>query len=136
MAVGFSTGLIIISLAGGFNVELFSFLFGSILTIDQTDLIIVSILGMSTILILGIFYKELLSITFDEEGARLIGIPVRSLSFSLQLAGCNHNRAFNKSNWRNSCRRSSSIAWTICTSNESLIQKNNTCRNNHRNSSA
>ena len=44
LAVGFSTGLIIISLAGGFNVELFSFLFGSILTIDQTDLIIVSIL--------------------------------------------------------------------------------------------
>jgi len=77
LAVGFSVGLIIISLAGGFNVELFSFLFGSILTIDQTDLIIVSILGISTILVLGIFYKELLSMTFDEEGARLMGIPVR-----------------------------------------------------------
>jgi zinc transport system permease protein len=88
MAVGFSTGLIIISLAGGFNVELFSFLFGSILTIDQTDLIIVSILGISTILVLGIFYKELLSITFDEEGARLMGVPVRplSLAFNLLLA--------------------------------------------------
>jgi zinc transport system permease protein len=88
MAVGFSTGLIIISLAGGFNVELFSFLFGSILTIDQTDLIIVSILGISAILVLGIFYKELLSITFDEEGARLMGVPVRplSLAFNLLLA--------------------------------------------------
>jgi zinc transport system permease protein len=88
MAVGFSTGLIIISLAGGFNVELFSFLFGSILTIDQIDLIIVSILGISTILVLGIFYKELLSITFDEEGARLMGVPVRplSLAFNLLLA--------------------------------------------------
>jgi zinc transport system permease protein len=88
MAVGFSAGLIIISLAGGFNVELFSFLFGSILTIDQTDLIIVSILGISTILVLGIFYKELLSITFDEEGARLMGVPVRplSLAFNLLLA--------------------------------------------------
>ncbi len=85
LAVGFSTGLIIISLAGGFNVELFSFLFGSILTIDQTDLIIVSILGISTILILGIFYKELLSMTFDEEGARLMGIPVRLLSLTFNL---------------------------------------------------
>ena len=85
LTLGFSTGLIIISIAGGFNVELFSFLFGSILTIDQTDLIIVSILGMSTILILGIFYKELLSITFDEEGSRLMGIPVRSLSFAFNL---------------------------------------------------
>jgi zinc transport system permease protein len=69
MAVGFSAGLIIISLAGGFNVELFSFLFGSILTIDQTDLIIVSLLSM----------------TFDEEGARLMGIPVRSLSLAFNL---------------------------------------------------
>ena len=85
MAVGFSTGLIIISLAGGFNVELFSFLFGSILTIDQTDLIIVSILGASTILVLGIFYKELLSMTFDEEGARLMGIPVKPLSLAFNF---------------------------------------------------
>ncbi len=85
LALGFSTGLIIISLAGGFNVELFSFLFGSILTISQTDLIIVSILGVSTILILGIFYKELLSITFDEEDARLMGVPVRRLSIAFNL---------------------------------------------------
>ena len=85
LAVGFSTGLIIISLAGGFNIELFSFLFGSILTIDQTDLIIVSVLGVSTIVILGIFYKELLSITFDEDDARLMGVPVKSLSFAFNL---------------------------------------------------
>ncbi len=85
LAVGFSAGLIIISLAGGFNIELFSFLFGSILTIDQSDLIIVSILGILTIFILGIFYKELLSITFDEEDARLMGIPVRLLSLAFNL---------------------------------------------------
>ncbi len=85
LAIGFSTGLIIISLTGGFNVELFSFLFGSILTISQTDLIIVSILGISTILILGVFYKELLSMTFDEEDARLMGVPVRMLSIAFNL---------------------------------------------------
>jgi zinc transport system permease protein len=85
LALGFSTGLIIISLAGGFNVELFSFLFGSILTISQADLIVVAVLGISTILILGIFYKELLSMTFDEEGARLMGVPVRLLSIAFNL---------------------------------------------------
>lgn len=85
LALGFSTGLIIISLAGGFNVELFSFLFGSILTISQMDLIIVSLLGISTILILGIFYKELLSMTFDEEDARLMGVPVKLLSIAFNL---------------------------------------------------
>ncbi|MDG6222489.1 MAG: metal ABC transporter permease [Candidatus Bathyarchaeota archaeon] len=85
LAVGFSTGLIIISLAGGFNVELFSFLFGSILTIDRTDLIIVSILGLTTIIVLGIFHKELLAMTFDEQSARLMGIPVRPLSMAFNL---------------------------------------------------
>ncbi|UCH89929.1 MAG: metal ABC transporter permease [Thermoplasmata archaeon] len=84
-ALGFALGLIIISLAGGFNVELFSYLFGSVLTIDTTDLIIVSILGIFTILFLGIFYKELLSITFDEESSRLMGIPVKPLSVSFNI---------------------------------------------------
>lgn len=85
LALGFSTGLIIISIAGGFNIELFSYLFGSILTIDQTDLIIVAILGISTLGILGIFYKEFLSITFDREAARLMGIPVTPLSIAFNL---------------------------------------------------
>jgi len=80
LAVGFSTGLIIISLAGGFNVELFSFLFGSILTISGFDLALIAVLGLSTLLVVGVFYKELLSITFDEEASRLMGIPVGVLS--------------------------------------------------------
>ena len=85
LALGFSGGLIIISLAGGFNVELFSYLFGSILTIDRTDLVIVSVLGVAAALFLGVFHKELLSITFDEEAARLMGIPVTSLSVGFHI---------------------------------------------------
>jgi zinc transport system permease protein len=80
MAVGFSAGLIIISLAGGFNVELFSFLFGSILTISSSDLLLVSALGLVSLTLVGVFYKELLSITFDQEASRLVGIPVTLLS--------------------------------------------------------
>lgn len=79
LAVGFSTGLIIISLAGGFNVELFSFLFGSILTINTQDLVLVSVLGLISLAVVGVFYKELLSITFDEDASRLMGVPVRAL---------------------------------------------------------
>jgi zinc transport system permease protein len=85
LAIGFSTGLVIISLTGGFSIELFSFLFGSILTIDFWDLMIVSILGISTILIMGIFHKELLAITFDEEESRLTGIPVAHLSIAFDI---------------------------------------------------
>jgi zinc transport system permease protein len=80
LAVGFSTGLIIISLAGGFNVELFSFLFGSILTISYTDLVLVTILGVTSLILVTLFYKELLSITFDAQASRLMGIPVNFLN--------------------------------------------------------
>ena len=80
MAMGFALGLIIISLAGGFNVELFSYLFGSILTINTQDLMIVTVLGLVTLIFLGIFYKELLSMTFDEDAARMKGIPVAAMS--------------------------------------------------------
>ena len=80
LAIGFSTGLIIISLAGGFNVELFSFLFGSVLTISRTDLTLVSLLSIVSLTLVTIFYKELLSITFDAQASKLMGIPVSLLS--------------------------------------------------------
>jgi zinc transport system permease protein len=85
LAIGFSTGLILISLAGGFNVDLFSYLFGSILTIGTNDLLIVTSLGLVSLAVVGVFYKELLSITFDEEASRLMGIPVVLLSNVLNV---------------------------------------------------
>ncbi|MFO7677374.1 MAG: metal ABC transporter permease [Thermoplasmatota archaeon] len=88
LALGFSGGLIIISIAGGFNVEIFSYLFGSILTIGHSDLLIISILGLASIIFFGFFYKEMLAITFDEESARVTGIPVSffTLFFNLLVA--------------------------------------------------
>ncbi|MCW4005484.1 MAG: metal ABC transporter permease [Candidatus Bathyarchaeota archaeon] len=85
LALGFSTGLIVISIAGGFNVELFSYLFGSILTIDQTDLILVSTLGLSVLLFIGIFRRELLAMVFDEDDSRIMGIPTKPLSIGFDL---------------------------------------------------
>lgn len=85
LALGFSGGLIIISIAGGFNVEIFSYLFGSILTISHNDLLIISILGLASICFFGFFYKEMLAITFDEESAKVTGIPVSFFTFSFNL---------------------------------------------------
>jgi zinc transport system permease protein len=85
LALGFSTGLIVISIAGGFNVELFSYLFGSILTIDLMDLAWVSFLGLSVLLFIGFFRRELLSMVFDEEDSRIMGIPTRRLSMVFDL---------------------------------------------------
>ena len=85
LATGFSGGLIIVSLAGGFNVELFGYLFGSILTIDSTDLLVVAVLGLVTLVFLRMFNKELLSMTFDEGASRLMGIPVQPLSLAFDI---------------------------------------------------
>lgn len=85
LALGFSTGLIVISWAGGFNVELFSYLFGSILTIGQTDLLLVSALGLSVLLFIGFFRRELLSMVFDEDDSRIMGIPTKRLSMVFDL---------------------------------------------------
>lgn len=85
LAVGFSTGLIIISIAGGFNVELFSYLFGSILTIDVTDLMLVSLLGAAVVLFITFFRRELLSMVFDEDDSRIMGIPTKQLSIIFDL---------------------------------------------------
>ncbi|MBC7113402.1 MAG: metal ABC transporter permease [Candidatus Methanomethyliales bacterium] len=79
LAIGFSTGLIIISIAGGFSVDLFSYLFGSILTISRSDLLMILVLGMVIIAFLTVFHKELLAITFDERGAKMMGIPVDTI---------------------------------------------------------
>ena len=85
LATGFSGGLIIVSLAGGFNVELFGYLFGSILTIDSADLLVVAVLGLVTLVFLRVFNKELLSMTFDEGASRLMGIPVQPLSLAFDI---------------------------------------------------
>ena len=85
LALGFSLGLIIISIAGGFNVELFSYLFGSILTIDKADLLVVSLLGVIVLIFLGFFRRELLSLVFDEDDSRVMGIPTNTLSLAFDL---------------------------------------------------
>jgi len=85
LALGFSTGLIVISLSGGFNVELFSYLFGSILTIDQIDLASVLLLGLLVLLFIGFFRRELLSMVFDEDDSRIMGIPTKKLSVAFDL---------------------------------------------------
>jgi zinc transport system permease protein len=84
-ALGFAVGLIVISLAGGFRVDLFGYLFGNVLTISGADLALSAVLGAVIISFLVVFHKEMLSITFDEEAARLSGLPVRGLTVAFDI---------------------------------------------------
>ncbi|MEK7624745.1 MAG: metal ABC transporter permease, partial [Patescibacteria group bacterium] len=68
--------VVLIGLAHGFSVDLFSYLFGSILTVRQTDVYIISALSIIIFVLMIIFYKELVYISFDEEAAVVSGLPV------------------------------------------------------------
>lgn len=75
--------IIIVSLAGSFNASLFSYLFGSILSVTNEDLVIMAIAGTAGMALLLLFFKELYFIAFDEEVARASGIRVALLNFML-----------------------------------------------------
>lgn len=72
--------IVLISLAHGFSVDLFYYLFGSIVTVRQSDVLIILLLGFVVLLMVIAFYKELLFITFDEESAKVSGIPVKFIN--------------------------------------------------------
>jgi len=75
--------IVIISIAGSFNASLFSYLFGSILSVSTEDLWVMGIAGSVGMALLIVFFKELYFIAFDEEVARTSGISVWALNFML-----------------------------------------------------
>ena len=77
--------VILLSLANGFNTSLFSYLFGSIVTVTTGNVCTILVLSALSFVVLRLFYKELVYISFDEESARASGIPTRFINFVLIL---------------------------------------------------
>lgn len=69
-----AVAVVLLGLAHGFNASLFSYLFGSIVTVSMADLSVVVVLGLVVLALVGGLYKELIYLTFDEESARVSGI--------------------------------------------------------------
>ena len=84
-SIGIATGIILTSLSGGYNVDLFSYLFGNILTVNQTELILSSIVFLIVVATVVFFYHDLFAITFDEELARSMGIKTKKINVILFL---------------------------------------------------
>ncbi len=82
-AVGMATGIILLDLTPGYNVDLMSYLFGSILTVPTSDLWMMVAIGILMTTLVGFYYKDLLALSYDEEFARIRGIPVKVLYFTL-----------------------------------------------------
>ncbi len=82
LVTGLSLGVILVSSSGGFSVDLFSFLFGSILLISNEDTVIILTISTGIIATLVALRKQFLQITFNEEQARISGLHVTLLNYA------------------------------------------------------
>jgi zinc transport system permease protein len=77
--VGMALGIIFINLSPGYAPDLFSYLFGNILTVPTFDLFIMLALDAVIILTVVLLYREFSAMSFDEEFATVVGVPTRVL---------------------------------------------------------
>jgi zinc transport system permease protein len=85
---GIAAGVVLASSAGALDVDLFAFLFGSILTVTRGDLVLVAVLGLAGLAAVALLYRALAAVVIDEEGARVAGVPVAALNIVVAgLAG-------------------------------------------------
>ncbi len=82
-ALGMAFGIILIDLTPGYNVDLMSYLFGSILSVPGSDLIIMLVVGVILIVLVACYYQDILAMSYDAEFARIRGVPVKKLYFGL-----------------------------------------------------
>jgi zinc transport system permease protein len=80
---GIAAGVVLVSAAGSLNVDLFQYLFGSILTVTRTDLAVIAALGAVGLATVGLLYRPLAAIVVDEEGARVAGVPIGALNIAV-----------------------------------------------------
>ena len=76
-AVGMAIGIILVDLTPGYNVDLMSYLFGSILAVNRDDLYYMGGLFVIIVLAIGFWYRNILAVSYDSEYAELSGINVR-----------------------------------------------------------
>lgn len=78
---GMGLGVIFISLADGFNTDLYSYLFGSVSAVSRSDLWTIVLISIFVVIIISLLYKELFLLSFDEEYAKASGIAAKSVHF-------------------------------------------------------
>lgn len=82
-AMGMASGILLLDLTPGYNVDLMSYLFGSILSVPKADLLAMVAIGGVIILLVTYFFRDILAMSYDEEFAQVRGVPVKKLYFML-----------------------------------------------------
>jgi zinc transport system permease protein len=80
---GIAAGVVLVSRAGALDVDLFSFLFGSILTVTRDDLALVAGVGLASFAAVAVLWRGFTGAAIDEEGARVSGVPVGALNVAV-----------------------------------------------------
>jgi zinc transport system permease protein len=75
-AIGMAIGILFVSKTPGYATDLMSFLFGNILLVPARELWFMATLDLVLLLSVALFYRQFVAITFDDEFARLRGVPV------------------------------------------------------------
>lgn len=75
MSAGMGLSAIFISLSRGFSIDLSTLLFGSISAVSLSDIWMILAVAGFTLLVIIVFYKQLLFLSFDEEQAKVSGLP-------------------------------------------------------------
>ncbi len=78
-ALGMALGIVLIGLTPGYAPDLMSYLFGNILTVPFSDIVLMLILDAVIIITVIVLYKEFLILSFDEEYGTVMGMPVERL---------------------------------------------------------
>lgn len=87
-AFGMAIGIIFVDLTPGYNVDLMSYLFGSIIAVSNEDIVYLCILDLFIVSAVLFFYKQILAVSYDSEFASLRGINVKFFyTLILVLAG-------------------------------------------------
>jgi len=84
-ATAMALGVVLVRMAGAYNLDLMGYLFGSILAMSWTDVIVIAAIGVVAAAFIVLFFKELLFISFDEETAVASGLAVRFVYYGLLL---------------------------------------------------
>ena len=79
----FALGIVIVSRQSNYTVDLFSFVFGNVLGVGWSDLLLIGIMTLAIIAIIVAFYKEFLFYAYDPEMAAASGIPVSAMHYGL-----------------------------------------------------
>jgi zinc transport system permease protein len=82
---GIAGGVVLAGQAGALNANLFSYLFGSILTVDRGEVAVIAALGVVIVVTVAVCGRALFAMAVDEEWSTVAGVPVRALNAVLAV---------------------------------------------------